>query len=101
MAAEAELESEPIDFEDYPEAKEWMEMASTPPPWWTAVLTTLGWGLLTLVLAVTIFAQWCLWLILGMELLGIPGLVLGGLIWAVQIWLIFGTANLKQSCDLP
>lgn len=78
-----------------------MEMVSQPPSWWSAALSTAGWGLVALILAVTIMAEWLLWMIFGSVYLGTTGIALGGVMTALQIWLLFGTATVERSCDLP
>lgn len=58
-------------------------------------------GLEALVLAVTIMVQWFLWLALTSQVWAPWGMAIGGLIVAVQIWLLFGTATPKNACELP
>lgn len=75
-------------------------MATKPPPWWASALMFVGWWLVALVFAVIVMAQWVLWMVLGSSILGTVGIVLAGLMSAVQMWLLFGTPNTKQSCDI-
>ena len=95
------------DYDDEPnladsvEAQEWIDMATQPPPWWASVMIVVGWGLVALVFGVTVMAQWVLWMVLGSSFLGVVGIALGGLVAAVQMWLLFGTPNVNESCDLP
>jgi hypothetical protein len=83
--------------------KEWQEYydaVTTPPPVYIRILTYgFGWSL-TLILAVTIMAQWALWFILTSQFFNGWGGIAGGLIAAVQIWLMFGTAEKKSACRL-
>ena len=72
----------------------------SPPAW---PIRALSWTLSTLiafVLALAIMVQWGLWLALTMQLFNGWGGIAGGLVVATQIWLLFGTAEKKQSCDL-
>ncbi len=71
------------------------------PALWVRVLTWVFSSIFCLTYALTVMLQWVLWLILTMQFFGGWGGILGGLIAAVQIWLLFGTANKPQSCGIP
>lgn len=81
--------------------REWYDAMQRGPSPVVRVMLWLGVGLLALVFAVTVMAQWFLWLALTSLLFAGWGMILGGLITAAQIWLLFGTAAKKESCELP
>lgn len=75
-----------------------LERIQAGPPAWLKVTLWTGWALLALVMAVTIMVQWFFWLAVTMLLFSGWGGVIGGLIVAVQIWLMFGTATKERQC---
>lgn len=83
-----------------PQWQEYYDAVTRPAPFYIRALTWIFGGLLTLILAVTIMAQWALWFILTSQFLGGWGGIAGGLIAAVQIWLLFGTADKKDACSI-
>jgi hypothetical protein len=58
-------------------------------------------SLLALVFALAVMLQWFLWLVLTMSLFSGWGVIFGGLVFALQLWLLFGTAQRSKACELP
>ena len=76
------------------------DAVTSKPAWPTRVLGWVLGGVMTLALALAVIVQWGLWIALTMQLFDGWGGIAGGLIAAVQMWLMFGTAEKKQSCSL-
>jgi hypothetical protein len=95
-----EEEPVPAETEVDPEWQAYYDAIMAKPAWPVRVLSWTLSTLIALILGLAIMVQWGLWLALTMQLLNGWGGILGGLVAAVQIWLLFGTAQTKQSCEL-
>ena len=71
------------------------------PRLWVRIANWILTYLFALTAAVAVMVQWALWLALTMQFLGGWGGIVGGLIVAVQIWLMFGTATTNEACEIP
>lgn len=83
-----------------PEWQAYYDAIMSKPAWPIRIVSWALSSLIALVIAVAIMVQWGLWLALTMQLFSGWGGIVGGLLVAVQIWLLFGTAEKKQSCEL-
>lgn len=76
------------------------ESMMSPPPRWLWLIHAAGFWVTALILALTFMVQWMFLMGCGMHFLGIPGLVLGGVVVAAQICAMFLTPESKNSCSL-
>lgn len=95
-------EEEPVldETEVDPEWQAYYDAIMAKPAWPIRVLSWTLSTLTALILGLAIMVQWGLWLALTMQIFNGWGGILGGLVAAVQIWLLFGTSQTKQSCEL-
>ncbi len=75
----------------------------TGPPKWFGPTSMAVWGLLSVILAVTVMAQWFLWFVVTSQVFAPWGMVLGVAVAAAQILALFGRKRepAEASCPLP
>ena len=82
--------------------EQWRKTYGDGPPAWFRWSSWVMMGLTSIVVAVVILLQWAVWMILTSQLFSPWGMILGIVVSASQILLMFGRErSAKATCAIP